>query len=162
MIERLVAPYLLSRLLARLLLETKAPKLILTALRRRSLIQAAVRGGYRKGEFVQGGGHAFSAALLRAAASRRLLDDAFLFFHTRIPDDVVLTILCYAVGLVALDYNGPGEVFAVIQTGLPDSPDALVRDGYAIAHSIKADPRWPESEIREVFSKVRRQLLAPA
>lgn len=160
MIERQTSPYLLSRFLAQLILETWTPTLVLTALRRRSLIQAAVRGGYRKGEFVQGGGHAFSAALLRAASSQRLLDDPFLFFHTRIPDDVVLTIICYAVGLVALDYNGPREVFAVINTGLPDSPDALVRDGYAIAHSIKADPRWPESEIREVFSKVRQKLLA--
>jgi hypothetical protein len=83
-----------------------------------------------------------------------------MFFHTRIADDGALTILCYSIGFVALDYNSPGQVFAVKNNGIPDSPDALVRDGYAIAHSVKADPRWPESEIREVFSKVRQKLLA--
>lgn len=160
MIERLVAPYLLSRFLARLILDTWKPMLVLTALRRRSVILAAVRRGYRKGEFVQGGGHAFSVAALRAAAVRHLLDDPFLFFHTRIVDDVVLTIICYAAGFVALDYNSPGEVFAVINTGLPDAPDVLINNGYAIAHSIKADPVWAESDIREIFSAHRRQVLA--
>jgi hypothetical protein len=156
MVERQTAPYLLSRFLARLMLETWTPTLILTAFRRRSLIRAAERRGYRKGDYVQGGGHAFSAALIRALSSHHLLDDPFLFFHTRLPDDPVLTIMCYALGFVALDYNGPGQVFAVINSGLTDSPDALVRAGYAIAHSVKADPRWPESEIREVFSKLRQ------
>lgn len=160
MVERQVAPYLLARFLARLILETWKPALVLTALRRRSVILAAVRRGYRKGEFVQGGGHAVSAAALRAAAARRLLDDPFLFFHTRVVDDVVLTIVCYAAGFFALDYNSPGEVFAVINTGLPDTPDALIRNGYAIAHSVKADPVWSESEIREIFSVHRLQASA--
>ena len=160
MVERQSALYPLLRFLGRLMLETWTPTLALTAFRRRSLIRAAECAGYRKGEYVQGGGNAFSGALLRAALSRHLLDDPFLFFHTRIPDDSALTIMCYALGFVALDYNGPGQVFAVINNGLPDSPDALVREGYAIAHSVKADPRWPESEIREMFCKLREELAA--
>lgn len=157
MVERQTSPHLLSRFLARLMLETWTPTLMLTALRRRSLIQAAERHGLRKGEYVQGGGLAISAALMSAASSRHLFDDPFFFFHTRIPDDTMLTILCYALGLVALDYNGPREVFAVINNGLPDSPDALVKAGYAITHSAKADPRWTEAEIREMFAKLRQQ-----
>lgn len=161
MVERQTAPYLLSRFLARLMLQTWAPTLVLTAFRRRSLIRAAERHGYRNGEYVQGGGLAVSAALMRAASSRHLFDDPFFFYHTRIPDDTVLTILCYAVGFVALDYNGPSEVFAVVNNGLPDSPDALVKAGYAITHSAKADPRWTESEIRAMFAQLRQQPVTP-
>lgn len=161
MVERQTSPYLLSRFLARLMLQTWAPTLVLTALRRRSMIQAAERHGYRKGDYVQGGGLAISAALMRAASLRHLFDNPFFFFHTRIPDDSMLTILCYALGFVALDYNGPSEVFAVVNNGLPDSPDALVKAGYAITHSAKADPRWTESEIRAMFAKLRQQPVTP-
>lgn len=162
MIERQTAPYLFVRFLGRLMLTTWRPALLSTAFRRKALIKAAERRGYTKGEHVQGGGHAFSAAFVRALDSNHLLDDPFLFFHTRITDDYALTLLGYALGFIALDYNRPGEVFAVVNNGLPDSPAALVQRGYAIAHSAKADPRWPEAEIREVFSKVRQQLVAPA
>jgi hypothetical protein len=123
----------------------------------KSCTLAAERRVYQKGEYVQGGGHAFSAALIRAASSRHLLDDPFLFFLTRIPDDLVLTIMSYALDFIALDYNSPGEVFAVINNGLPGSPDSLFNAGYAIAHSVKADSKWPETEIRERFSKLGRQ-----
>lgn len=99
MVERQTAPYLLSRFLARLMLETWAPTLVLTAFRRRSLIRAAERHGYRNGEYVQGGGLAVSAALLRAASSRRLLDDPFLFFHTLVLDDTVLTDTMLRAGI---------------------------------------------------------------
>ena len=160
MIERQIAPSLLFRFLARLMLSTWRPGLLLTAFRRMALIRAAERRGYRKGDHVQGGGHAFSAAFVRALASERLLDDPFLFFHTRITDDYALTMLGYALGFIALDYNRPGEVFAVVNNGLSDSPDALVQRGYAIAHSVKADPRWPESEIREMFCKLREEPAA--
>lgn len=160
MVERQTSPYLLSRFLARHVLETWAPKLILTALRRRRLILAAERHGYRKGEYVQGGGHAFSASFVSALASSRLLDDPFMFFHTRIGDDGALTILCFSTGFVALDFNSPGEVFAVMNTGIPDTPEALIRDGYAIAHSVKADTRLAEPKIREIFSLHRQQVFA--
>ncbi|UPJ51734.1 hypothetical protein IVB30_10495 [Bradyrhizobium sp. 200] len=162
MIERQTAPYPLARFLARLILETWNPRLLITALRRRALIRTAEGHGYRNGEYVQGGGHAFSARLLRAALSLRLLDDPFFFFHSRLPDDTALTIVCYALGFVALDFNEPGQVFAVVNNGLPDSPSRLFEKGYAIAHSVKADPRWTETEIREVFSRVRQKLVAPA
>jgi hypothetical protein len=160
MVERQTSPYLLSRFLARLMLETKAPKLILTALRRRSLIRAAERNGYVVGDYVQGGGMALSADLLHSASKHLLLDDPFLFFHSRLTEDLVMTLLCYALGFKALDYNSPDEVFAVMNYGLPDSPEALVRDGYAISHSVKADSRWSESEIREMFAK-HRSLVSP-
>lgn len=161
MVEHQTSPYLLARFLARSLLDHWTPNLILTAIKRRSLIFAAERNGYKKGEYVQGGGHACSAALVRTLFSRGLLDDPFLFYLSRISEDGALTILCYSVGLTSIDYNGPGEVFAVLNNGIPDSPDALIRDGYAIAHSVKNDQRWSEADIREVFAK-HRQRVFPA
>lgn len=154
MVERQTNPYLLSRFLARLMLQTWKPSLILTALRRRSIFLEAERRGYKKGEYVQGGGHALSADFLHTASANLLLDDPFLFFYARVGDDLALTVLCFALCFTALDYNGPGEVFAVKNNGLPDSPDALVREGYAIAHSVKGDDRWREDAIRERFAKL--------
>lgn len=155
MIERQTSPYKLSRFLARLMLETREPKLILTALRRRFLIRTAERNGYVIGDYVQGGGFALSGEMLHAASRHGLLDDPFLFFHSRLTDDLVMTLLCYALGFRALDYNSPDEVFAVINYGLPDSPEVLARRGYAIAHSVKGDARWPEPQAREIFAKYR-------
>ena len=160
MLDRQTSPYLLLRFLVRLMIETKSPKLILTAIKRRSLICTAERNGYVSGDYVQGGGMALSFTLVHSLSKHGLLDDAFLFFHSRLTEDVVITLFCYALGFEALDYNSPDEVFAVINYGLSDSPEALVRDGYAIAHSVKADARWPESEIREKFAKFR-SLVAP-
>src|SRR5262249_27115810 len=129
--------------------------LLLTGLRRRSYIREAERNGYRLGEYVQGGGHALSATLLRALSFHHLLDDPFLFFHSRIADDTAVTIMCYRVGLVAVDYNGPGEVFAVINNGIPESPEQLCKTGYAVVHSVKLDERWSEAEIRRTFADLR-------
>ncbi len=159
MIDRQVSPYLLLRFLVRLMLETASPRLILTALRRRSLICSAQQNGYVSGDYVQGGGMALSLDFVRSMSRHGLLDDPFLFFHSRVTDDVVITLFCYAVGLEALDFNSPAEVFAVINYGLTDSPEALIRNGYAIAHSVKGDARWPESEIREKFATFRSSMV---
>ena len=158
MIERQISPYLLAKFLARSVLETWNPRLIFTAIRRRKLMLAARQNGLRDGEHVQGGGHACSHAFVRELSARGLLDDPFVFFPSRIGEDVALTILCYTLGFAARDYNAPGEVFAVVNTGIPDSPAALIRDGYAIAHSVKKDERWPEAEIRDAFAQHRRSI----
>jgi hypothetical protein len=137
------------------------PSLAVTAWRRRLLIRMAERNGYRLGDNVQGGGNACSAALVRALSSRGLLDDPYLFFHTRIPEDAAITIMCYGVGFVAMDYNGPGQVFAAINNGMPDSPENILQSNYAIVHSLKADPRWTEDEIRSAFAKERQKIGVP-
>jgi hypothetical protein len=160
LVQRQLSRFSLARFLARLLLEVRDLRLVITALRRKRLIAKAKRNGYQLGQYVQGGGWAFSSSLVRALASNALLDDPFLFFHSRLGDDVAVTIMCHAVGLQVFDFNGPGEVFAVVNNGIPDSPEALWRSGYAVVHSVKSDERWSEFEIRKVFSEFREQVTA--
>jgi hypothetical protein len=155
MVYRQLSPYLLARFLARLMLQHGNPKHLIRALRRRRLIVEATRAGYRPGQYAQGGGNACSPRLLQALKSHGLFKDPFLFFYTGLPEDIALTIMCHAVGLEVLDYNGPGEVFAVINNGIPDSPEHLCASGYALVHSVKSDERWSETQIRAAFEQLR-------
>ena len=44
---------------------------------------------------------ALSADLLHSASEQLLLEDPFLFFHSRLTEDIAMTLLCYALGFKA-------------------------------------------------------------
>ena len=75
--------------------------------------------------------------------------------HQFYGEDVLATLLCFAVKFQPFNFNDPGEVFAVSQ-GLCGPPEALVENDYAILHSYKNDENLSETGISEFFRNRRK------
>lgn len=118
------------------------------------VIKRAIRNGYRVGDFIQGGGYALNAELLRRASVEgfisRPLDYLWQFFS----EDVLATIICFAVRMNVDDCNQSGDVFGVAYSHLSGSPAELIAEDYAIIHSTK-NAMTPEAEITAYFRSVR-------
>lgn len=123
--------------------------------KRRRLLRAALDNGYTLGDFVQGGGYAISAAMMRSLAAAPDVDPA-VFIGTQLGEDVSTTVLCYAAGLHAEDCNQSDEPFGVAFLGLPMTKEELVARNYAILHSVKDYESFSEAETRAFF-KHRRE-----
>jgi hypothetical protein len=123
----------------------------------RRQIAEAIRAGYRPADFILGGAYAFTGEAVRRTAEHGYLDDPFVWLGTHFSEDVVLSMYVCAVGLRLHGMTGNGEPFAVQHYGLPDTPERLVERGYSVIHSVKSDPRFSESAIREFFRKRRAE-----
>ena len=123
--------------------------------RRRALIRAAVRNGYRLGLHCQGGAYALSWYALTRLAARGILADPMLWIWTPCSEDIVMTVSAYACGGVAADLNDDGRPFGTLAHGLPDTPARLVERGFSIIHSVKDFEETKESETREFFRSRR-------
>ncbi len=119
--------------------------------RMRRQIKQAFRHGYFLGEHCQGGGYAVSREALDRMARAGALRDPLQWLDARTGEDVVVGIGVRSVGLAQHDASGPGGPFGVQWQGLPAMPEDLLRQGKAIIHSIKTDPRIGEDEIRAFF-----------
>ncbi|HEX3974778.1 MAG TPA: hypothetical protein VHW96_00865 [Solirubrobacteraceae bacterium] len=86
------------------------------------------------------------------AVSRTFLDGAELasgrWLGTGLGEDVVVGILCSAVGLRMCSLVGRDQPFALAWRGLPASPSELARGGHSLVHSVKAETPEAEREIR--------------
>jgi hypothetical protein len=86
------------------------------------------------------------------AVSRAFLDSADLgsgrWLGTGLGEDVVVGVLCSAVGLRMCSLVGRDQPFALAWRGLPASPAELARGGHSLVHSVKAETPEAEGEIR--------------
>lgn len=123
--------------------------------RRRALIRAAVRNGYRLGLHCQGGAYALSRHALSRLAAAGILADAMLWIWTPCSEDIAMTVSAYACGGVAADLNDDGQPFGTLAHGLPDTPVRLIERGFSIIHSVKDFEEMKESETREFFRQRR-------
>jgi hypothetical protein len=117
--------------------------------RRRQWIHDAFRRGWRLGDHVLGGAYALSPRVITVLRNRKeWIVDPMLFEGTRIPEDIGLSILVSALGFQLGEYNRPGEVFGIWYQRPTRSIEALILDGYAIAHSIKSSNDEEEAQLR--------------
>jgi hypothetical protein len=120
------------------------------------LIKDAIKNGYELRRFCQGGGYAINSKLIHALDTRSTLKDPLLFRDRFIGEDVMATVLCYAEGYKAQDFNSPNEPFAVIDSGIPRSVESLIEEKRSIIHSVKDAKNQKEKKIRNKFRKRRR------
>jgi hypothetical protein len=118
-------------------------------------VQRAQSYGYQFGASCIGGGYALSREALQIMGHAGLLNDPRLFLNRFLTEDVVVGLLASAAGMKLADFNLPGEPFGVVWQGLAATPPELIRDGYAIIHSIKDFEEIREDEVREFFSGIR-------
>jgi hypothetical protein len=102
--------------------------------RTRAIIRAAQRAGYTPGEHCIAAGCAISPALIAAASARGWLDAPERYIEQRLGDDMLHGAMSRAAGLALRDAT---DIFGISHVGLPDTPDNLVRRGFAVVHSIK-------------------------
>jgi len=122
---------------------------------RRTVLSAAVANGYAFGEHCLGGGYALSRRFLDEAAAAGYLADPHLWLSVDLPEDVMVGMHVRAVGLTFANHVNVGDVFGVRHIGLPDTPERLLANGYAVVHSVKNDPRFTEAEVRQYFRACR-------
>jgi hypothetical protein len=123
--------------------------------KRRSLIRAAVRNGYRLGLHCQGGAYALGRRGLRQLSADGVFTDPMLWIWTPCSEDIVITVSAYACGGTAGDLNDNGQPFGTLARGLPDTPDRLVERGFSIIHSVKDFEDFREDQTRDFFRKRR-------
>jgi hypothetical protein len=104
---------------------------------------AAARQHAPEGAHCLGGAYAVSRPFLDSAEldSQRWLD-------TGLSEDVVVGVLCSALGLRMCSLVGRDQPFALAWRGLPTSPAELARGGHSLVHSVKAETPEAEGEIR--------------
>jgi hypothetical protein len=116
---------------------------------RRRWVRDALRSGWRYGDHILGGAYVLSRQAIQRLRNRKaLIHDPMLFEGTRIPEDIGLSILVPALGLLLREHNRPGEVFGIWYQQPTRSIAALISDGYGIVHSIKAVDEKEEAQLR--------------
>ncbi|MCB0976795.1 MAG: glycosyltransferase family 2 protein [Acidimicrobiales bacterium] len=116
-----------------------------------ALLRAARRNGYEWGEHCLGGAYVVTRSLL----DRLDLIDPTPWKGGRLPEDVVLGVLCRAAGLDIVDLVDRGEPFGVRHIGLPASPEWLLARGHVLLHSVKDEPGRREADTRAWFRQRR-------
>jgi hypothetical protein len=128
----------------------------------RDTIRTAFINGYRVGDHCQGGAYAVSAACLQAFAQHGCLGKPCLWLRTPIPEDHTISLCVKAVGLSLRDFSGDGELFSSHWQGLMDTPENLLKRGYAFIHSVKDHGGRTEEQNRAGFRAARTGCAAPA
>lgn len=123
---------------------------------RRNLIRSAVKNGYVLGRHCQGGGFATRQELLLKMLRSGSFDDPLLWIWTPGSEDVVITVMAYALSERAGDLNDNNQPFAVIYQGLVDTPARLVERGFSIIHSLKDFEQYREADTRHFFKQRRK------
>ncbi len=67
----------------------------------------------------------------------------------------MMGVYCALVGLKSVDFSDRDEPFGIQARGLAYPPETLLRMGYSIVHSVKNNPQYNESEVRQFF-RLRR------
>jgi hypothetical protein len=116
---------------------------------RNALYRRASRTAWVCGANILGGAYAISPAVVRRLRENRsMLEDEFLFNETRMSDDVAVSILIVALGFDLMEYNRPGDVFAVWYQKPTIPLREVVAQGYGLVHSIKAESAEEELQMR--------------
>lgn len=122
----------------------------------RHLINQALSHGWDLGSCAQGGGYALAGHTYRAWMQAGIPLDPEQWLHNELTEDVVFSMMSYAVGHPIQDFNRPGEPFGVQHKGLGFPPHELVSRGYAILHSMKASSWDAEQAVREELVRLSR------
>jgi len=124
--------------------------------------RAAVRrlrdAAYRSappGAHCLGGAYAVSSSFLSSAEL-----DWCPWIRTRLGEDVVVGLLCSAVGLEMKSLTGPGDPFALSWRGLPLSAPEIAARGHSIVHSVKRESEADELALREALQQNARAVNA--
>jgi hypothetical protein len=120
----------------------------------RSLVELAQTHGYQLGEYCQGGSYVVTKAMIEALAASGYLRDPLTFVNLRVGEDVLMSVLCRAMGLLIYDLSSVDRIFAVQYTCLPFSCEELAASRHSIIHSIRGSA---EDAVRQYF-RDRRSL----
>jgi hypothetical protein len=99
-----------------------------------------------------GGAYAVSGAFIRGACL-----DWEPWVGTGLGEDVVVGLLCAALGLTMKSLTGPGEPFAIAWRGLPAAPAEIAARRHSIVHSIKRDDPTEERALIEALWQASAQ-----
>jgi hypothetical protein len=125
---------------------------LVTTLRR--LVRDAEANGYTRGDMCTGGAFFLSPAAVSAMDDQGLLSLEVLG-RSRLMDDLLMGLLCYAAGFTLADMPETDDVLAINWRGLPMPVEDLVSRNKKIVHSVKADDPIIEASIRDYFRKRR-------
>ena len=125
----------------------------------RRYLKMALANGWDAGTCAVGGGYTIGKGLFDQWSARQMLGDDRLWLKTDLGEDVVVSLLCHAVGFTAGDDNGPGGVFGVQIEGLGFSPAEMVARGYGIVHSVKCKSWVDEMTLRNEFRDLLNQVV---
>lgn len=117
----------------------------------RSHIARAMANGFERNEDCQGGACVITREMIDRMASESYLATSNTWAMLPFPDDQVLAMYAYAVGLGIVDCSRPGEPFGVQGLGLAYPPGELLARGYGLIHSVRNDSRYSEAFIRRYF-----------
>src|SRR5262249_3994501 len=120
-----------------------------------TVFEAACRNGFHNNYYCQGGGYAISSEMLSRIASAGWLTPPSCWIDLPFAEDILISLLAYAVGMNLTDLSEEGDPFGVQWSGLPFSLDVLVARGHSIIHSVKNDLSYSEQEVRRFFSSLR-------
>lgn len=123
--------------------------------RRHCILRSALQSGWLCGANILGGAYALSPhAIVELRSKKYLIRDAFLFDGTRVPEDIVVSMLVAALGLTLDGYNRAGEVFAVWYQKPTLSMQTLIERRYGLVHSIKSEDPLEEATLRSELAEL--------
>jgi hypothetical protein len=122
----------------------------------RLLIRHARGNGYVLGDSCQGGAYALSPEFLRRLCADTRFTRPRNFLQNDFCEDLLITLITYALGLRIEYTSGSSRLFASKWKGLYDAPEALAFAGHEIIHSVKDHSGRSEADIRSFFSARRR------
>jgi hypothetical protein len=107
------------------------------------------------GDHCQGGAYAFSRSFVSRMKAAGYLDKPLRWQSVPLGEDKVMGMYSSLLGMKLRDFSGEGEPFGIQDLGLPYSPDELIARKHCIVHSLRRDPRYNESSLREQFRFLR-------
>ncbi|HEV2964506.1 MAG TPA: hypothetical protein VG649_21945 [Candidatus Angelobacter sp.] len=135
---------------------TVSPQQVQGFVRLKVYMDKALTNGYPLGMYCQGGAYAVSATLISRMQAQGYLESWREWLDLPFPEDIMMGIHTYAVGLKIFSCANVGDVFAIQHTGLPYHPERLIKEGYSIIHSLKNDEVFSETELRKLFREQRK------
>ncbi|PTY07697.1 hypothetical protein DB347_05560 [Opitutaceae bacterium EW11] len=117
----------------------------------RLMIRDACRNGYVFGEFCQGGAYFLSRRCLERFAAYRPFRNPWRFAYCDFTEDFFFAIATRAVGM-DIRYVADDDRFLNLKwKGLSRPAEELLREGYAIVHSVKEEDARVEERQRAAF-----------
>jgi hypothetical protein len=116
-------------------------------------IAAATTNGYVGGQFCEPGAFVLTKLMCDRMADSGYLSSENVWSELPFPENHVLEMYAWAVGLRTCDCSDPGQPFGLQVRGLPFTPEELVARGHSVIHSVRNDVRFSEDEIRQFFRR---------
>ncbi|MFH1404216.1 MAG: hypothetical protein ABIH11_08115 [Candidatus Altiarchaeota archaeon] len=123
----------------------------------RKIVPEIMGKGYELGEHCQGGAYFMSQDCVKRLVESGLLGKKE-FNSDRIPEDSIIAMLVWKVGLRLGDFATGDLPMGIAWSGLPCSPEELLSRGKKITHSVRSWGSMSEGEIRGFFSERRNRV----